>query len=79
LTSLVALWPAIVIGIYLLRGHSLGVRLLAEAVSLVVLPSVAYHLLEHPLIKIGARLAATAEKRYEQHELETFREKTTTT
>ena len=66
---------AIVIGLYLLRGHSLGVRLLAEAVPLVVLPVVAYHLLENPLIKIGARLAARAEKRYEQHELETFREK----
>jgi peptidoglycan/LPS O-acetylase OafA/YrhL len=65
---------AIVIGMYLLRGHSLGVRLLAEVVSLVVLPVVAYHLLEHPMIRIGSRLARRAEKRYEQHELESFRE-----
>jgi peptidoglycan/LPS O-acetylase OafA/YrhL len=65
---------ALVIGLYLLRDHSLGLRLLAMAVSLVVLPVVAYHLLEHPLIRVGARLARRAEKRYEQHELESFRE-----
>jgi hypothetical protein len=39
-----------------------------------VLPVVAYHLLEHPLILIGSRLAKRAEKRYKQHELESFRE-----
>jgi peptidoglycan/LPS O-acetylase OafA/YrhL len=67
---------AIVIGMYLLRGHSLGVRLLAEIVPLVALPVVAYHLLEHPMIRVGSRLATRAEKRYEQHELEDFREVT---
>lgn len=65
---------AIVVGMYLLRGHSLGVRLLAEAVPLVVLPVVAYHLLEDPLIRVGSRLARHVERRYEQHELESFRE-----
>jgi peptidoglycan/LPS O-acetylase OafA/YrhL len=65
---------ALVIGMYLLRGHSLGVRLLAEAVPLVVLPVAAYHLLEHPLIRVGSRLARRTEIRYEQHELESFRE-----
>jgi peptidoglycan/LPS O-acetylase OafA/YrhL len=55
---------AIVVGMYLLRGHSLGVRLLAETVALVVLPVMAYHLLEHPLIVVGSRLARRAEKRY---------------
>jgi peptidoglycan/LPS O-acetylase OafA/YrhL len=64
---------AIVIGMYLLRGHSLWIQLLAEAVPLVVLPVAAYHLLEHPLIQIGARLAKQAEQRYEQHELRHFR------
>jgi peptidoglycan/LPS O-acetylase OafA/YrhL len=67
---------ALVIGLYLLRGHSLGLRLLAMAVPLVVLPIVAYHLLEHPMIRIGSRLARRAEKRYEQHELESFRQVT---
>ena len=67
---------ALVIGLYLLRGHSLELRLLATVVPLVVLPVVAYHLLEHPMIRIGSRLAARAEKRYEQHELESFRQVT---
>lgn len=66
---------AIVIGIYLLRNQSVGVRMLAEVVPLVVLPVVAYHLLEHPMIQIGARVAARAEIQYEQHELKNFREK----
>jgi peptidoglycan/LPS O-acetylase OafA/YrhL len=65
---------AIVVGMYLLRGHSLWVRLLGEAVPLVVLPVLAFHFLEHPLIKVGSRLAARAERRYEQYELESFRE-----
>ena len=65
---------AIVIGMYLLRGYSLGIQLLAEIVPLVVLPVLAYHLLEHPMIRLGARLARRAERQYEQHELESFRE-----
>jgi hypothetical protein len=63
-----------VIGLYLLRGHSLWVRLLVESVPLIALPVIAFHMLEHPLIKIGARLAGHAERRYEQHELNSFRE-----
>ena len=65
---------AIVIGLYLLRGHSLAVRLLGELVPLIVLPVLAYHLLEHPMIRIGSRLAAKAEANYEQHEMHPLRE-----
>lgn len=65
---------AIVVGMYLLRGHSLWLQLLVEGVLLVTLPTVAYHLLGHPMIMLGARLARGAEKRYEQHELKSFRE-----
>ncbi len=65
---------AIVIGLYLLRGHSLAVRLLVEVVPLFVLPVVAYHLLEHPMIRLGSRLAARAEAKYEQREMKQFRE-----
>jgi peptidoglycan/LPS O-acetylase OafA/YrhL len=65
---------AIVVGMYLLRGRSLGLQLMAEAVLLVALPAAAYHLLEYPMIRVGGQLAARAEKRYEQHELENFRE-----
>jgi peptidoglycan/LPS O-acetylase OafA/YrhL len=65
---------ALVIGFYLLRGHSLPVRLLAELASLIVLPLLAYHLVEHPMIRIGSRLAAHAEARYEQYQMKQFRE-----
>jgi peptidoglycan/LPS O-acetylase OafA/YrhL len=65
---------AIVVGIYLLRRHSLWMQLSIEAMLLVTLPVVAYHLIEYPMIRVGGRLAERAEKRYEQHELESFRE-----
>jgi hypothetical protein len=39
-----------------------------------VLTLLGYHLIEHPLIRIGSKLAARAEKGYEQHELKVFRE-----
>jgi peptidoglycan/LPS O-acetylase OafA/YrhL len=56
---------ALVIGLYLWRGHGLGTRLLAEVVPLVVLPVIAYHLIEHPMIGAGARLAEHIKKREE--------------
>jgi peptidoglycan/LPS O-acetylase OafA/YrhL len=65
---------AIVLGLYLLRGHILAVRLLVEVVPLFVLPVVAYHLLEHPMIRLGSRLAARAETKYEQRETNQLRE-----
>jgi peptidoglycan/LPS O-acetylase OafA/YrhL len=65
---------AIVIGLYLLRGRALALQLLVEAVALVVMSVLAYHLLEHPMIRIGSRLAARAEARYEQRELREYRQ-----
>jgi peptidoglycan/LPS O-acetylase OafA/YrhL len=65
---------AIVIGIYLLRGQSVPVRVLGELIPLLVLPVAAYHLLEHPMIRWGSRFAAMAEVRYEQREMRHFRE-----
>jgi peptidoglycan/LPS O-acetylase OafA/YrhL len=56
---------ALVIGLYLLRDHSLGVRLLGEAVPLVMLPVMAYHLIEYPMIRMGARLTARVVQREE--------------
>jgi peptidoglycan/LPS O-acetylase OafA/YrhL len=67
---------AIVIGLYLLRGFSLPVRILGELVPLIVLPVVAYHALEHPMIRVGSRLAARAEEKYEQREIRSYREVT---
>lgn len=59
---------ALAIGLYLLRGHSVPVRCLGVLVPLVVLPVAAYHLIEHPMIRLGSRLAAKAESRYEQQQ-----------
>jgi peptidoglycan/LPS O-acetylase OafA/YrhL len=64
---------AIVIGLYLLRSYSLPVRLVGELIPLVVLPVVAYHALEHPMVRIGSRLAAKAEAKYEQREQQHYR------
>jgi peptidoglycan/LPS O-acetylase OafA/YrhL len=65
---------AIVMGLYLLRNHSLMVRLSVELVTLMIMPVLAYHLLEHPMIVFGSRLAARAEKKYEQSEVKHFRQ-----
>jgi len=64
---------AVLIGLYLLRQFSLPLRLLAELILLVVLPVIAYHLLEHPMIRLGARLAGKAESNYEQREMKHYR------
>lgn len=63
---------AIVIGIHLLRNQSMWVRVLGEVVPLVVFPVVAYHALEHPMIRLGSRWAAKAEAKYEQRQLAHF-------
>jgi len=65
---------AIVIGLYLMRGYSLPVRLVGELVPLVAFPVLAYHLVEYPMIRMGSRLAAKAERKYEQREMKMFRE-----
>jgi peptidoglycan/LPS O-acetylase OafA/YrhL len=69
---------ALAIGLYLLRGQNLPVRLMGEFIPLVALPILAYHLVEHPMIRLGSRLAAKAEKKYEQREIRHFREVTLT-
>jgi peptidoglycan/LPS O-acetylase OafA/YrhL len=70
---------ALQVGFYLLGGHSLLVRLLGEFVSLIVFPLLAYHLVEHPMIRLGSRLAARAEQKFEQHQLKHFRQLAPTT
>jgi peptidoglycan/LPS O-acetylase OafA/YrhL len=57
---------AIVIGLYLLAGYSLAVRVLGLMAPLLILPVLAYHLIEHPMILLGSRLAARTEAAYEQ-------------
>jgi peptidoglycan/LPS O-acetylase OafA/YrhL len=64
----------LVIGMRLLAAHSLPVRILAVVVSTAAMSLLAYHLLEHPMIRLGSRLASRAESRYEQHEMKQLRE-----
>lgn len=63
---------AIVLGFYLLHGHALWLQLGVTLAAIVILSVAAYHLLEKPMINLGARLAATAERRYEQKHLADF-------
>jgi peptidoglycan/LPS O-acetylase OafA/YrhL len=60
---------AIVIGLYLLRGHGMVVRFAAMLGPLILLPLLAYHLIEHPMIRLGSRLAAMIETKYERREM----------
>jgi len=62
---------ALAFGFYLLRGRSLEVQMSGFLVLLVVLPVLAYHAVELPMIRLGSRLANKAEQRWEQHERET--------
>jgi peptidoglycan/LPS O-acetylase OafA/YrhL len=57
---------ALVLGIYLLRGHSLALQLPVVLLSIAVIAIAGYHWVEKPLINLGSRLAAKAEFTYEQ-------------
>ena len=60
----------LVIGIYLLRGHGLVTQLSVELLFIAIASIAAYHLLEKPMIDVGTRVAAFAERRYEKlHDL----------
>jgi peptidoglycan/LPS O-acetylase OafA/YrhL len=65
---------AIAIGFYVLRYQAAWVQWSALVVSVVALPLAAYHLVELPLIRLGSRLAAHAEKRYEQLDGKQYRQ-----
>ena len=59
---------AIVLGPYLLARHSLLLQLAMEFAAIAVIAVGAYHLVEHPFIRLGSRLAAKAEVLYEKKE-----------
>ncbi|SFR96773.1 Peptidoglycan/LPS O-acetylase OafA/YrhL, contains acyltransferase and SGNH-hydrolase domains [Granulicella pectinivorans] len=63
---------ALVFGFYVLAGRSLWMQLGVTIVAIAVLSVAAYHLLEKPMINLGAKLAAKAEKRYEQKHLDAY-------
>jgi peptidoglycan/LPS O-acetylase OafA/YrhL len=46
------------LGVSVLRSHSLAVRLIAFSVPLAIIVVAVYHLLEAPMIRLGARVAA---------------------
>jgi peptidoglycan/LPS O-acetylase OafA/YrhL len=60
---------ALLLGPCIFRGYSVTLSLVCELIALIVLPLIAYHLIEHPMIRLGSRLAARADSRYEQREL----------
>ena len=62
---------ALVLAFYLLPGKPLALQLAIEFAAIAIFAVAAYHLVEKPMIKLGSRLAARAEARYEQRELET--------
>lgn len=64
---------SIVLGIYLMPHRPLALQLFVILGSLPVFAVAAYHCLEKPMIRLGSRLAAHAEQRYEQRELEQYR------
>lgn len=57
---------ALVVGMYLLRGHSVALQLAVELLLIALISVASYHLLEKPMIDLGTRVAAFAERRYEQ-------------
>jgi peptidoglycan/LPS O-acetylase OafA/YrhL len=52
---------ALVLGMYLLRGHSLALQLSIEIATIAIVSVAGYHLLEKPMIDLGSRIAARAE------------------
>jgi len=63
----------IVVGIYLMPNRPFAVQVAVILVSTAAFAVAGYHLIEHPMIRLGARLAGRAERRYEQRELAHFR------
>ena len=63
----------IVLGIYLMPDRPFALQVAVILISTAVLAVAGYHLIEHPMIRLGARLAGRAERRYEQRQLADFR------
>jgi peptidoglycan/LPS O-acetylase OafA/YrhL len=59
----------IAFGINLLHEYNLSVRIAAIIVTMALIVIPAYHFLEKPMIDLGARLAARAEKCYEREQV----------
>jgi peptidoglycan/LPS O-acetylase OafA/YrhL len=56
----------IAIGINLLHGYNLAIRIAAIILPMALIVIPAYHFLEKPMIDLGAKLAARVEQRYEK-------------
>lgn len=66
---------SIILGVYLFPHRSVVLQLTVILISLVVFSVSAYHLLEKPMIRLGARLAQRAELRFEQMDASVKRRK----
>ena len=63
---------AIVLGFYLLHNLPFWLQVAVVLMSIAVLSVSGYHLIEKPMIDLGARLAQRAERLYEQRHLHEF-------
>jgi peptidoglycan/LPS O-acetylase OafA/YrhL len=63
----------IVLGLDLMPRSPLALQLAVIFASTALISFAAYHLLEHPMIRLGSRLANLAELRYEQREIAQYR------
>lgn len=55
----------IVLGIHLLPRQPLAIQLTVELLTTAVISVAAYNFIEHPMIRVGSRLAQKVERRYE--------------
>lgn len=59
---------ALVLAFYLLAGHNLVLQLTVEFVAIAVFSIAAYHLVEHPFIRLGSNIAGRLERRVDHTE-----------
>ncbi len=55
----------IILAFSVLRGRPFGVQLCVEVSAIAVLAFLGYHLIEHPMIQMGSRVANRIQRRYE--------------
>lgn len=60
---------SILIGVNLMHGYNLALRLLSLLLSLAIMSVAAHHLVEQPMIRLGARLASRMERGFHEPQI----------